>query len=234
MGCLGWSNGVRTVIGMKGERVVVIPWNWQTGNKLTAEIDANVPADLRIAMGEGELRHRKDPDDPDSLVDIRWLSSIVGAVVEQRRAALLITTEGILVLSGRTREGEVENRLHYLQMADREALLADHGHNCWIPQQDIVEAKVAKRLLAKVATIKAALRLQTTSGQLRVDLVSERQGALLTRRPPQVLGTRFGRRPTPGPARSASRTRSWDARRPPSSPASRAAGPRRSPGRRHP
>jgi zinc protease len=191
VGCLGWSNGVRTVIGPKGDTVVVVPWNWQAGNDLSSEIDARIASELQIDMGEGELQCRTDPDDAQSVVDVRWLSSIVGAFFEQQRADVVISTDGLLVLSGKTRAADVEARLHSLQFGGRDGLLAEHPHNRWLPEKDVVEAKLSKRPLAKLATIKATLKVRTASGRIQVDLVNESQVAIVATWLPQLLGARY-------------------------------------------
>jgi hypothetical protein len=190
--CYCLENGVRHVLGTNGYYVSVVPWNWQGGSNLTEIIDAHIRPECRLNTGEGDLQYRRDREDPDSVVDVRWLASLTGAFHRQRRVDLVIDTDGLLLLFGATSKDAVPQRLAELRSLDRQSLLSGNESNRWFPEGEIAEIKLARRPLARLNTLKSTLTIRTTGSEvLKVHLVSERQVELAKDSFPKLLGPRF-------------------------------------------
>ncbi len=79
-----WDDGRRTVLAPNGEYVVLTPWCWRGGQHFTERVDSAIEPARRIRLGEGETQYLRDPNDPETAADVRWLGSIVGVRVPRR------------------------------------------------------------------------------------------------------------------------------------------------------
>jgi hypothetical protein len=189
--CFTWDNGMRSVLGPTGAFVQIAPWNWRGGQELTSVVDASVEPSLLVRLGEGQSQYRRDPNDPDSAADIRWLASIVGALKGSHRVDLLVDTQGLYVLYNPSLAPASE-RLKALRSKDRDALLAADAHNRCLPQGEIERARIAKRPLASINSVKATLTIDTkTDGSLRIHLRTDDQVRVVRGGLEQLLGERF-------------------------------------------
>jgi hypothetical protein len=143
-GCLSWDTGVRHLVGVDGATLVLTPWNWRGGEWLTGIVDHYAPESTRIPMGPGESTYRRDPNDPSSAVNVRWMGSIVGASRGPFRVDLLLHSDGIALLYWRTHHLDAQSRLADMRTKDRSTLLGEHTSNQWIPEQAIVNAKLRR------------------------------------------------------------------------------------------
>lgn len=190
--CLTYDNGVRAVLAPDGQCVHVVPWNWQGATDLTELVDSHFGVDRHLRLGDGELQYLRDTNDPDSLVDVRWIASLTGAFYHQQRVDLVIDTDGLLLLFGVVATSALQQRLKDLRSLDREALLSANPANRWFPEGEIEEVKLARRPLARLNTLKSTLTIRTTAGEvLKIHLVSDRQVELAKDSFPQAFGPRF-------------------------------------------
>jgi hypothetical protein len=188
--CFTWDSGQRSVIGPAGAYVDVLPWNWQNGQDLTQTIDGSVDQRLLIRLGEGQATYLQKRDDPDSVADLHWLGSVVGALHGQKRVDLLIETHGLYLLYGRTRTPRA--RLKELRAKDRGELLAEDPRNRWVPWSQVDRARLAGRFLAPIDDVKASLTIWCTGERaLKVLLRNKAQVETLRGELPRVLGDRF-------------------------------------------
>jgi hypothetical protein len=189
--CFTWDNGLRTLLGPTGTVVQVVPWNWQGGEALTALVDAWAGAPRLVRLGEGSTHHRENPNNPDSVVDNRWLASIVGAVQGNHRIDLLLDTQGLYVLQ-HPQGCKVAQRLKELSTSDRARLLAEDSRNTRLPLDDIELARLGKRPLVSINTLKATLVVQARDGSsFKVHLRTDKQVETLRGALAKALGERF-------------------------------------------
>jgi hypothetical protein len=142
-------------------------------------------------MGEEEIRRQVDPNDAASVVDERWLASVVGVFCQQQRADLVVDTDGLFILFRTAGADDVSPRLQALRYVGRVPLLGENERNRWIPEEDIVEVRVSKRPLARLATVKATVHVKTASDHFKIDLMSDTQLHLAATWLPQAVGRKF-------------------------------------------
>lgn len=179
-------------------------------SELTSLVDTVIPPERRISLGEGQSQFLRDESDPESITDVYWLGSIVGAVYRQQPVSLVFSTEGVLILHGDTPEGgkvlrnksfkrvtdeerseKMRLRLNQLRAGDREVLLMANTHNRWLPQEDIREARLAKRAFAAPMDQSRVLSLQMVNGEkVKIHLKNERQVSI-AKELAKVIGQRF-------------------------------------------
>ena len=199
--CFTWDNGTRHLVGVSGEAVYVVPWNWQGGHALTSLVDSGVEPARRIRMGEGDTQYRTDPKSPDSLADVRWLSTLRGALHGVDRVDLVIDTDGLFllyrpkgpVLVYRPQgPGQGQLGLQELRSSDREALLGTDARNRWIPEHEIEQIEFVKNPLARINSRKGNLRIATGAAEpIRIDLTSDEQVRMARSHLQALLGSRF-------------------------------------------
>jgi hypothetical protein len=196
--CLTYDNGRRTLLDASGRWVTVVPWDWEAGTNLTELVDTHVGLDRRVNVGEDELHYLRDPGDPSSVADVRWLASITRAVYRQQRVNIVVDTDGLMLLFDYDDPGKASDtayhaqRLNELRSLDRESLLAKSARSRWLPATEIEEIRLSRRPLARLNTLKSTLTIRTTSSEvLRVHLVSDNQVKQAKDTIPHMLGDRF-------------------------------------------
>ena len=176
----------------------MVPWDWEAGTNLTELVDTHVGLDRRVNVGEDELHYLRDPGDPSSVADVRWLASITRAVYRQQRVNIVVDTDGLMLLFDYDDPGKASDtayhaqRLNELRSLDRESLLAKSARSRWLPATEIEEIRLSRRPLARLNTLKSTLTIRTTSSEvLRVHLVSDNQVKQAKDTIPHMLGDRF-------------------------------------------
>jgi hypothetical protein len=162
--CFTWDDGRRSVIGPAGEFVNVVPWFWRGGDHLVERIDAEIGDARRIRLGEGDTQYLRDPDDPESATDVRWLGSIVGAVYRSAGVDLVIDTDGFFLLFSRVTKASVDARLAYLSKSDRLTLLGSDPRNRWVPVRDIELVELRKSARARLRGARRVLFVKLRDG----------------------------------------------------------------------
>jgi len=114
-----------------------VPWCWRGGAQFTQRIDDEIDPERRIRLGEGETQYLRDPGDPQSTTDVRWLGSIVGARYRGDGVDVVIDTDGFFLLFSNQTADSIPLRLQYLSHSDRDTLLGADARNRWVPQSDI-------------------------------------------------------------------------------------------------
>jgi hypothetical protein len=190
--CFVWDNGRRQVVGPCGAFINVVPWNWQGGEVLTSLVDEYVDSSVRIRLGEGATQYPRNPNDPESVADVHWLGTIVGALHGVDRVDVVIDTDGLFLLYGRHTPGTIPLRLKELRTSGREELLGSDPRNRWLPQDTIEHAKVTKNPLARVNRVKGTLRIATPARKpIRIDLVRDDQLRIVRDDLRRLLGSRL-------------------------------------------
>jgi hypothetical protein len=187
-----WDNGRRTVLKPNGEGVVLVPWCWRGGQDLAQRVDEAIDADRQIRLGEGETQYRRDPDDPQSTADVRWLGSVVGAKYRGARVDLVIDTDGFFLLFSRQTDDTVATRLHFLRQSDRLTLLGSDPRNRWISQSEIRLVELTKNVRARLRGARRVLLVKLHDAtSLDIELVDDHQVEIVTNEFGRMLGPFF-------------------------------------------
>jgi len=187
-----WDDGRRTVLAPNGEYVVLTPWCWRGGQQFTERVDSAIEPARRIRLGEGETQYLRDPNDPETAADVRWLGSIVGARFRGAPVDLVIDTDGFFLLFSRQAEDSTEARLQVLRRSDREALLGSDPRNRWVVQNDIERIELTKKPLARLRGARRVLMIVLRdSTTLSIELTSPQQVEIVTKEFGRMLGPLF-------------------------------------------
>ena len=187
-----WDDGRRTVLARNGNYVVLTPWCWRGGHRFTERVDSAIEPARRIRLGEGETQYLRDPDDPETTADVRWLGSIAGARFSGAPVDLVIDTDGFFLLFSRHTEDTTEARLQALRRSDREALLGSDPRNRWVVQSDIELIEMTKKPLARLRGAHRVLMIRLHDGTtLSIDLTTPQQVELATNGLVQMFGPFF-------------------------------------------
>ena len=173
--------------------MVLTPWCWHGGHHFTERVDSAIEPTRRIRLGEGETQYRRDPNDPETTTDVRWLGSIVGARFRGARVDLVIDTDGFFLLFSPPAEDSAAARLQVLSRSDREALLGADPLNRWVLQSDIELIEMTKKPLARVTRHASRPDDSPADGTtVSIELTSPEQVEIVTRRGfGQMLGPLF-------------------------------------------
>jgi hypothetical protein len=188
--CLAWDSGSRQLIGLDGVAAVLTPWNWYGGEWLTQYADHNAPADRRIPMGAGTTTFLRDGDDPASVVEVRWLASVIGARHQGAPLDMLVRTDGLALLYGAVPRRDIDARLAELRSSDRDALLAKNQANRWVPRDSIRRGALKQPGRWRPNT-GASLVVETDTGDLIIALVDANQVQIVRDAMPKMLAGRF-------------------------------------------
>jgi hypothetical protein len=184
LACFTWDNGVRNILGPTGASVAVVPWNWRSGGQLTQLVDEATTSELRIRLGEGDVHH--GDANTESLTDVRWLATIVGARIAQRTVDVVVDIDGIFLLhGGPLGPGQKGLRIKETRWADHQTLLSGNESNRWIAVSNIRSAKISSRL-------RGMLTIETIDDEkLKVTLASAKQIKVVKEAFERMLGDRF-------------------------------------------
>ena len=191
--CFTWDDARRIVLGPTGEVVYVTPWNWRGGEELTARVDDAMDPARRIRMGDGDTQYLRDPDDPDSITDVRWLGSLVGALQGNQLVDLVIDTDGLFVLYSHQSNEALDARLSHLGRSDRETLLAEGVGNRWISRSEIELVELRKsRRWARAWGVHRVLGIRLHDGStITVQLTSDDQVRIAGNQFRRLMGPYF-------------------------------------------
>jgi zinc protease len=187
-----WDDGRRTVLGPTGEYVSLIPWCWRGGAHFTQRIDDEIDASRRIRLGEGETQYLRDPDDPQSTTDVRWLGSIVGARYRGDGVDVVIDTDGFFLLFSKQTADSIPLRLQYLGRSDRDTLLSADPRNRWVPQGDIELVELTMNARARLRGARRVLLVKLRDGtSLDIHLVNSEHVMIASNQFRRMLGPFF-------------------------------------------
>jgi hypothetical protein len=182
-----WDNGSRAVVGPTGLSVFVVPWNWRGAQGITDIVDAAIEPERRIRLGEGTLQYLRDPDDPSSTADVRWLGTLTGVRLGGVRVNVVVDTDGMFLLFSEQTDG-------FMRSMERHELLGLHPGNTWIPIVDIERATYAKQSFARPSfyRVKGTLTVFLRGGhKVDLKLVSDEQVDVARRTFHLLLGPLF-------------------------------------------
>jgi hypothetical protein len=182
-----WDNGSRAVAGPDGHSVFLVPWNWQNAQDFTEFVDAQIEPSRRIRLGEGTLHYLRDPDDPSSKADVRWLGTITGLRLDRDRVDVVVDTDGIFVLYSEQTAG-------FMRSMERAELLRLHPRNTWVSRADIQRAVYTKQSFARssFSRVKGTLTVVLLGGPtFDLKLFSDDQVDLARRTFELFLGPEF-------------------------------------------
>ena len=187
-----WDNGVRRVVGPTGSVVIVVPWCWRGGAELTRLVDDSIDPGRRVRMGEGTTTYLDDPADPESVAHVTWLGSLVGARDGDEFVDLVVSTDGVLVLSSQTTSASQAQRLKELQSCDWATLMERNPRSRWIPECAIVYAQVKRRRFVGMLNIVATLIITQPDGKgFKFGLRSAEDAEFIRQGMAHLLGPRF-------------------------------------------
>jgi len=187
-----WDDGRRTVLKPNGEWVSLVPWCWRGGHDLAPRVDEAIDADRLIRLGEGDTQYRRDPNDPQSTTDVRWLGSIVGARYRGAGVDLVIDTDGFFLLFSRQTDDTVAARLQHLRQSDRDTLLGADTRNRWISQSEIELVELTKNVFARMRGARRVLIVRLRDGTtLDIGLRNDEHITIVTNEFRRMLGPFF-------------------------------------------
>jgi hypothetical protein len=169
----------------------LVPWCWRGGHHFATRVDDAIDARRRIRLGEGETQYRRDPDDPQSTADVRWLGSIVGARYRGAGVDIVIDTDGFFLLFSRE-AATLQERLQQLSRSDRLTLLGTDPRNRWVTQSDIELVELTKNARARLRGARRVLLVKLRDGtSLDIELVTAEQIEIVTVQFRRMLGPFF-------------------------------------------
>jgi hypothetical protein len=187
-----WDDGRRSVLKPNGEWVSLIPWCWRGGQDLTARVDEAIDVGRRIRLGEGDTQYLRDPNDPQSTTDVRWLGSIVGARYRGAGVDLVIDTDGFFLLFSRQTDDSLATRLQHLRQSDRITLLGADARNRWISQSEIELVELTKNVRARLRGARRVLLVKLRDGTtLDIELRNDQHIEIVTNEYRRMLGPFF-------------------------------------------
>jgi len=194
-GCLAWDSGLRRVMGVDGNSIVLAPWNWYGGEWLTGYVDRHTPPSLRIPIGEGTTTYQTDSNDPSTVTELRWLASILGARHNGGTVDLVIRSDGIGLLyrvPSRTQSSTdaTQSRLARLRQTDWVTLIKENDANRWIPYDGIHSATVVQ---GRWPRSEKTLEITSGSGTTTITLVNEHQVQSTSNAMSKMLAGKFHR-----------------------------------------
>jgi zinc protease len=188
---LAVENGAREIIDTAGGSLVVLPWQWQSGEEIVRRIDDGVDRARAIRLGPGES-HYGDGEN-DTLTHVRWLTTIAHARINRKRhdlVSLVIDTDGIFLVHGPAED----QAAHFqdLRAADRETLLAGDSRNRWLADGNIDVVELMQRSWSPVGLNTWMLTIWTADGERhRVFLPHDDQVSAAHTHLPRLLGARY-------------------------------------------
>src|SRR4051812_7914611 len=187
-----WDDDRRTVLGPTGEWVGLVPWCWRSGSQFASRVDDALDARRRIRLGEAETQYLRDPTDPESSTDVRWLGSVVGARHRGDGVDVVIDTDGFFLLFSNQTKESIPLRLQYLSQTDRETLLGADPRNRWIPQNDIELVELTMNARARLRGARRVLLVKLRDGSsLDIHLVTTEHVDIVSHQFRRMLGPFF-------------------------------------------
>jgi hypothetical protein len=189
-----WDSGVRSIIGPAGMSVVVVPWNWRNGEGLPELIDERIGRRRLINLGEGSTEYRRDQADPESVVQVRWLASLVGVRHRGDLVDIALMTDGLLVLHGRG-TASTQERLKDMRSVPRDELVKKATSHEWWPLDTIGSVTLGKPSFLRLGKAKASVAVlrivDTDSRPFLFDLLIHDQVKSVQNEFPRALGATF-------------------------------------------
>jgi len=187
-----WDDDRRTVLGPTGEWVTLIPWCWRGGSQFPSRVDGALDERRRIRLGEGETQYLRDPADPESTTDVRWLGSIVGARYRGDGVDVVIDTDGFFLLFSNQTKESTPLRLQFLSQSDRGTLLGADSRNRWVPQSDIELVELTMNARARLRGARRVLLVKLRDGSsLDIHLVTTQHVEIVSHQFRRMLGPYF-------------------------------------------
>ena len=181
--CLRWTDGVRRLVAPDGAAITVVPRAWRNAGDIDRQIDGYVPAAVVVDIHWPFL----DPEDDN---DPLWLCTVLDARVGLRRADVVVSTGGILLLPRRAAVAPSAARLQHYRTSSVGTLLDHHSGGRFIGVDAVTSVTLQPRAAGGRPTVRWVIR--HGDGQ-RTSLVipSGRQATVVRDAMRQLVDDRF-------------------------------------------